>query len=40
VDGELTYARMQNIPLTARLQDMHVFDAEGSVVPVLGRRGA
>jgi multiple sugar transport system ATP-binding protein/alpha-glucoside transport system ATP-binding protein len=40
VDGELTYARMQNTPLTARLQDMHVFDAEGSVVPVLGRRGA
>ena len=40
VDGELTYARMQNIPLTARLQDMHVFDVEGSVVSVLGRHGA
>ena len=37
-DGELSYARMQDIRFTARLQDIHVFDAEGKVVPVHSRR--
>ncbi len=37
-DGEDSYARMQNIHVTARLQDIHVFDTDGNVIPVLSRR--
>ncbi|PZR72952.1 MAG: ABC transporter ATP-binding protein [Stutzerimonas stutzeri] len=31
VDGELSYACKENIRVTARLQDIHVFDSEGNV---------
>lgn len=34
VDGESSFARLQDVRFTARLQDIHVFDAEGNVIPV------
>jgi alpha-glucoside transport system ATP-binding protein len=34
VDGESSFARLQDVRFTARLQDIHIFDAEGNVIPV------
>ncbi|WP_318877160.1 hypothetical protein [Sinorhizobium meliloti] len=34
VDGESSFARLQDVRFTARLQDIHVLDAEGNVIPV------
>lgn len=34
VDGESSFARRQDVRFTARLQDIHVLDAEGNVIPV------
>ncbi len=36
-DGESFFARGQRVRLTARRQDMHVFDAAGNAVPCRGR---
>ncbi|WP_411905791.1 ABC transporter ATP-binding protein [Rhizobium mayense] len=38
VDGELSYARMQAIRVTARLQDLQVFNGKGNAIRVLNGR--